>query len=65
MFGRYFNLSDLLKNFISGLYVEKDVSLRIVGVILFGIGVLVIFEFFNYFNMFCFVIYFLWYLERG
>lgn len=65
MFGRYFNLSDLLKIFISGLYVEKDGILRIFGVILFGLGVLVIFEFFNYFNMFFFVIYFLWYLERG
>lgn len=65
MFGRHFNSSDLLKNSTSGLHVEKDVSLRIFGVIPSGIGVLVTFEFLNHSNTSCSVIYSPWYLERG
>lgn len=65
MFGRHFNLSDLLKISTSGLHVEKDGTLRIFGVIPSGLGVLVTFEFLNHSNTSCSVIYSPWYLERG
>lgn len=46
----YFNSSDLLKTFKSGLHIEEDVSLKFFGGIPSGSGVLLTFKFPNWSN---------------